>query len=119
MDAVIVRALRTCQEFASRETTFPRLHVPIAGMIDTPDVIGPRLKALRIACGYRTQQSFAAAIGVERNTYNPWEKGVRPLTFEGAILIRKRFHIPLDYLFYGDLQDDIPARILARLQEAA
>src|SRR5262249_54762263 len=118
MGPLIVRRLRTSQEFADRETTFPDSHVPIEGMIDPPEIIAPRLKRLRRACGFKTQTAFAQAIGVEKNTYNPWEKGTRELTFEGACLIRKRFHIPVDYLFWGDLQDELPSRILKQLQDA-
>jgi transcriptional regulator with XRE-family HTH domain len=88
-------------------------------MIDPPDVIGPRLKALRLACGHRWQKDFAKEIGVEKNTYNPWETGKRELTFEGALLIRKRFKVPLDYLFFGEMIEEIPGRILKRLQDAA
>jgi transcriptional regulator with XRE-family HTH domain len=88
-------------------------------MIDPPQVIGLRLKTLREACGFKLQKDFAAAIGVEKNTYNPWETGKRELTFEGALLIRRRFRVPLDYLFFGELVEEIPARILKRIQEAA
>lgn len=119
MPAVIVRTARTRQEFAICETTFPGAHVPLQGMIDPPEIIGPRLKRLRLACGYRFQKDFAASIGVEKNTYNPWEKGSRELTFEGALLIRKRHRVPLDYLFFGELEDEIPSRILKLLQQAA
>lgn len=88
-------------------------------MIDTPEIIGPRLKALRIAVGCRTQIEFAKEIGVEKNTYNPWEKGTRQLTFEGALLIRKRYRIPLDYLFFGEAADELPAKVHKSLQRAA
>lgn len=87
-------------------------------MVDPPTVMGPRLKALRIALGYPTQIGFAKEIGVEKNTYNPWEKGTRALTFEGACLIRKKFRVPLDYLFFGEI-GELPARILTKLQDAA
>lgn len=87
-------------------------------MVDPQDVIGPRLKALRIALGFPTQTKFAKAIGVEKNTYNPWEKGARPLTFEGACLIRKKFRIPLDYLFFGEI-GELPARVLHKIQNVA
>lgn len=83
-------------------------------MVDPQEVIGPRLKALRLALGFKTQKAFAEAIGVEKNTYNPWEKGARPLTFEGACLIRKKFNIPLDYQFYGQL-DGVPAWLRPQL----
>lgn len=119
MPRIVVRNLRTCQVFADREMTFREPHSPIQGMLDPPETIGRRLKAVRLAVGCRTQTDFARAIGVEKNTYNPWEKGTRPLTFEGALLIRKRYKIPLDYLFFGEAQDEIPARILNNLQNAA
>lgn len=83
-------------------------------MIDPPKVIGPRLKALRQALEIGTQVAFAEAIGVEKNTYNPWEKGSRPLTFEGACLIRKKYDIPLDYLFFGRM-DGLPDWVRVRL----
>ncbi len=98
-------------------------------MIDPPKVIGPRLKDLRRALEVGTQVEFARAIGVEKNTYNPWEKGSRPLTFEGACLIRKKYDIPLpfgpfsgktlndiplDYLFFGRM-DGLPDWVRVRL----
>ncbi len=88
-------------------------------MIDPPTVLGPRLKALRLALGVPTQVEFAKAIGVEKHTYNPWEKGSRPLTFEGACLIRRKYHIPLDYLFFGEAVDELPAKVVNYLKRAA
>lgn len=85
-------------------------------MVDPPEVIGPRLKSLRRALEIDTQVEFAQAIGVEKNTYNPWEKGSRPLTFEGACLIRKRFNISLDYLYFGELEG-LPAWLRLRLMK--
>lgn len=88
-------------------------------MIDDEKIIGKRLKALRLALGVKTQKAFAKEIGVEKNTYNPWETGKRPLTFEGACLIRKRYRIPLDYLFFGDAQDELPLKVVNNLQNVA
>lgn len=90
-------------------------------LIDPPHIIGPRLKALRLALGYKLQYKFAEAIGVEKNTYNPWEKGTDPkrtLTFESACVIRQKFQIPLDYLFFGAQEDAIPAKTLEKLRAA-
>ena len=88
-------------------------------MIDPPDVIGPRLRELRLALGIKTQSAFALAIGVEKNTYNPMEKGEnpeRPLTFDVACKIRQRFGIPIDYLFYGAIRSELPASVLMKIQ---
>lgn len=117
MNVPIVRTVRTSQEFANRETTFLQGRGCIGGMLtDPPHVIGPRLRALRLALGYTHQYKFAQAIGVEKNTYNPWEKGTRPLTFEAACAIRQKWAIPLDYLFYGAQEDAIPSKILEKLR---
>lgn len=88
-------------------------------MIDPPEVLGPRLAALRLALGVETQVEFAKAIGVEKNTYNPWENGKRPLTFEGACLIRRKYHIPLDYLFFGEAVEELPSKVVKALKKAA
>lgn len=117
--ATIVRTLRTSQEFAGRETTLVGDYGVLGPMIDPPEIIGPRLKSLRLALNIPTQTAFAKKIGVEKNTYNPWEKGTRELTFEGACLIRKKFKIPVDYLFWGDSEDQLPAGILNKLDRAA
>lgn len=119
MIPLIVRTMRTSQGFATRETTIFYGHGPIKAMIDDPDIIGPRLRALRLALGIETQVEFAESIGVEKNTYNPWEKGSRPLTFDGACKIRKKYHIPLDYLFYGESMDELPMKVIKNLRQAA
>lgn len=119
MDPVIVRIMRTRQECADCETTQSPPHVDIRGMIDAPEVIGARLKAIRLALEFKSQVAFAKALGVEKNTYNPWEKGTRPLTFEAACRIHNKFRIPLDYLFWGESAEEIPAKVYRRLNEAA
>lgn len=73
-------------------------------MIDPPDVIGRRLEDLRVALGFKTQVSFAEALGIDKSTYNLYKTGARPLTFETACVIRAKFGMSLDWLFYGDLQ---------------
>lgn len=87
----------------------------MVGMIDPPKVIANRLKALRIALGFQTQVAFAAELGIEKSTYNPFEKGKRELTFETACLIRKKFKVPIDWLFWGD-DDEIPYNIKVKLE---
>ncbi len=119
IDWTIIRRVRNCQGFATHKTTFPSIYGPIRPMIDPPEIVGPRLKALRLALGVKTQTAFAKAIGVGISTYNPWEKATRPLTFEGACLIRAKYHIPLDYLFFGDALDELPNKVVTYLKSAA
>lgn len=115
MAATIVRTVRTGQGFASRETTSSVDHGPIGPMIDDPKIVAKRLKNLREALGISTQVAFAKELGIEKNTYNPFEKGTRELTFETACLIRKRFRIPIDWLFWGD-DDELPYHVKVKLE---
>lgn len=116
MDADIVRMTRTGQEFANRETTFPVRRGVIGRMIDPAEVIGRRLAELRLALGYTQQNEFADALNVEKNTYNPWESGSRPLPFESACTIRQKWSVPLDYLFYGAFPERLPGDIIEKLE---
>lgn len=84
-------------------------------MIDDPKTVAKRLKHLREALGFPTQAAFANELGIERNTYNPFEKGARELTFETACLIRKKFKIPIDWLFWGE-DDELPYHIKVKLE---
>lgn len=47
---------------------------------------------------------FTAKLGIDKSTYNLYETATRPLTFETACLIRREFGIPVDWLFFGDMQ---------------
>jgi transcriptional regulator with XRE-family HTH domain len=103
MPDINVRVARTCQEFAKGETTFPWECGAIGAVIDDPKIVGARLKALRLELGYKSQTAFAEKLGIEKNTYNPYEKGTRALTFETALKIRRNFGVSVDWLFFGDL----------------
>lgn len=111
----IVRNVRTSQALAICETTARPVHGAISAMIDDPKIVAKRLKHLREALGFATQAAFANELGIERNTYNPFEKGARELTFETACLIRRKFKIPIDWLFWGE-DDDLPYHIKVKLE---
>lgn len=84
-------------------------------MIDDPKIVAKRLKNLREALGFKSQVSFATELGIGRNTYNPFETGTCELTFETACLIRKKFKIPIDWLFWGE-DDDLPYHVKVKLE---
>lgn len=94
--------MRTCQGFANCETTFSYNYGAITAIMDTREKIAARLIALRDEVNM-DQQTFARAIGVEKNTYNPFETGKRRLSFEVACLIKRRFGVSIDWLFFGDM----------------
>lgn len=104
MAANIVCIVQTSQGFATRKTTFSADCGVIDAMMDPADLVSARLKALRTELGFKSQAAFAERLGIDKSTYNPFETGARPLTFETACLIRREFGISIDWLFFGDLQ---------------
>lgn len=101
MDRTIVRALRTCQGFANRETTLRSLRAPM-GSMNTDHDIARRLVAVREHFK-RKQIDFAADLNIAKNTLNGYESGERPLSLETAKRIRDRFGVSTDWLLYGDV----------------
>lgn len=104
MPPKLVCAVQTCQVFATGKTTFSPKSDVMGSMMDPPEIISGRLRALRQELGYKTQTSFATKLGIDKSTYNLYETGKRPLTFETACLIRREFGISIDWLFFGDMQ---------------
>jgi transcriptional regulator with XRE-family HTH domain len=70
--------------------------------MDTDMEVANRLVALREKLEM-DQTSFAKSLGIEKNTYNAYERGKRPLTIETAKKIRKRYGISVDWLLFGDI----------------
>lgn len=70
--------------------------------MDTDLEISNRLAALREKLGL-DQVDFAEALGIEKNTYNAYERGKRPLSIETAKKIRRRYGISVDWLLFGDI----------------
>ena len=123
MDATIVRDLRTCQAFSICETTSNGENAAIALMEeplhDPPEIIGARLETVRVAKGFKTQVAFAEAIGIEKNTYNPFINGERTLSWQTALLVRKKFKVPVQWLFFGEDEDDLPAWLYKTIKATA
>ena len=57
-----------------------------------------RLKELREAAGYKSQQSFADAFGVAQSTVGNWEAGKREPNYETTIRLAQFFKVPVGYL---------------------
>lgn len=69
---------------------------------DSDAQIGQRLAETRLALGYDNQVEFATTIGLGKSTYNPYEKGSRPLTLQSALKIQAKHHVPINWLLNGD-----------------
>lgn len=100
----IVRAMRTSQGFANRETTFFDEYGPIEGMEpDSDEEVGKRIIALRVRANLQ-QQQLAHQLHITKSTLNAYENGKRTLTTESAKRLRRRFGVTVDWLFFGDMQ---------------
>lgn len=60
-----------------------------------------RLKAARVAAGYKTAVDAAAALGVKGPTYSGHENGSRDFSNEDAALYARRFRVSLAWLAMG------------------
>jgi len=105
MDANLVCTMQTCQEFASGQTTFGAGCGAIEPMrMDPPHVISARLDALRKELKIATDQAFADEIGLSKGQYSLIKNAKRNLSFETACVIKDKWGISLDWLYFGDFQ---------------
>lgn len=118
MESNIVRDLRTGQGFATCETTSFTKNVPIPPMAETVKDIAKRLVQTREALGFPNQVDFCAAIDVAKNVYNPFEKGRRRISVDIALKIRRKFSIPLDWIYCGD-SSQLPAKLDRKINRTA
>lgn len=63
---------------------------------------GRRLKAVRLAAGYKTQQEFANLLEVSITTYNNWETGLRRPPNRILAEVKRLTGATADYLLFGD-----------------
>lgn len=61
-----------------------------------------RLRELREAAGFKSQQAFADAFGVAQSTVGNWEAGKREPNFETAIRLAQFFGVSVDSLLLGE-----------------
>ena len=92
---------------------------------DLLEGFGLRLSAARIAAGYPTRKSLAEYIGVDQNTYTPWERGRSYPSAKTLLDLRDALSVSLDWLMAADerhlsvevyrkLQDSMPEAIRIR-----
>lgn len=63
--------------------------------------IADRLKWHRNSLGL-TQEEYAEAIGVKRSRYSRWEAGSDRLSLDGALALRRKYGLSLDFLYEGN-----------------
>lgn len=65
-----------------------------------------RLRELREAAGYRSQQSFADAFGVAQSTVGGWEAGKREPNYETTMRLARFFGVSIDDLLGLETKKD-------------
>lgn len=70
-------------------------------MRDLNREIGNRLRAARIAAGFRTAKSFSDRLGIPQPTYSTQETGKRGLTRENLLLYADKLNVSLAWLMTG------------------
>ena len=54
-----------------------------------------------------TQAEYAESINVKRSAYSLWDGGFQRLSLDGALAIRKKYGLSLDFLYEG-IDDALP-----------
>ena len=75
--------------------------------------IGNRIVMARSALGL-TQAEFARLAGLKPSTVNQWETGAQRVSLNGALILREKYGLPLDFIFCGSVEA-LPTRIAAAL----
>jgi transcriptional regulator with XRE-family HTH domain len=69
---------------------------------DSPEAIAERLKALRIAMGYSSNQSgFARYLGMTQQAWSNYERAIRRIDLDSALAVVKGTGVTLDWIYRG------------------
>lgn len=79
--------------------------------------IARRLRAVR-ACYGLPSGEYATRAGVRFKSYSQWESGDFRISVDGALKLRARYGITLDYIYTGCLAG-MPRDLALRLEEGA
>ena len=80
---------------------------------DDRDAVAARLKRVREVLGLEKKE-FAENAGLTMQTYGPFENARRDLSLQAAKALRKRYSLPLEFLYFGKTED-LPTRISKEL----
>ncbi|SOH93457.1 DNA-binding transcriptional regulator, XRE-family HTH domain [Monaibacterium marinum] len=67
----------------------------------TNDQVGERIRWHRGIEGL-TQSEYASEIGAKRAVLSLWENGASRLSLDGAVAIKKRWGLSLDFLYFSE-----------------
>ncbi len=80
---------------------------------DSREAIAARLERVRTILNM-DKKTFAEKAGMTQQTYGPFETMTRDLSLEAAKKLRKAYGLPLDFIYFGKI-DDLPHKIAVAL----
>lgn len=69
--------------------------------------IAERIKWHRQTVARLTQEQYADALGVKRSALSLWEAGTHRLSLDGALALRTKYGLSLDFMYEG-IDDALP-----------
>lgn len=69
--------------------------------------IAERIKWHRQSVVRMTQAEYADALGVKRSALSLWEAGTQRLSLDGALALRTKYGLSLDFMYEG-IDDALP-----------
>lgn len=80
------------------------------------EAFGKRLRLLRDACGYSSQEAFAAALGIEKGTLGQYERGRSYPKPDVLGRIRQLTGASIDWLYLGD-ESGLPLALHQKIRD--
>lgn len=81
---------------------------------------GKRLRAARLALGYKVLEHYAKKAGINSSLYSMHETGSRLITLERARALKREFGLSLEFIFDGNangLPDVLQNKIKEKLSQ--
>jgi transcriptional regulator with XRE-family HTH domain len=84
--------------------------------MDKPEIIGARLKALRLALGFHQARAFCTFIGAHEPNWNMFERGHRRISLDEAVKVVIKTGVSLDWIYLGR-EHTLPLHIAEKLRQ--
>lgn len=84
--------------------------------IDRPEIIGPRLKALRLALGFSQARAFCSFVEMGETSWNAFERGHRRITLDEVGKVVAKTGASLDWIYRG-LEHTLPLHLAEKLRQ--
>ena len=84
------------------------------GYMDKPEIIGDRLRRIRLALGHTQAKAFCDSMGLLDTAWNNWERGRRVIPIEAALKGAGKTGASLDWIYRG-LDHTLPKHVADKL----